>query len=166
MNLELVKNTDPVLKQLAEPFDFENPQYDPEELAIALVDCMTRNGGIGLAAPQVGISLRVFAMASDPAFVCFNPKIVMPSEETVLLDEACLSFPGLVIKIKRPKHVRFRFNGPDGETYTKTFTGMTARCVYHEVDHLDGRTFDTLANKIHLDVAKKKLIINNRKLII
>ncbi len=154
--MNLVAANDPILRKQADPFDFENPQFDPEELATQLVEFMRDKDGIGLAANQVGIPLRVFAMEGEPAFVCFNPRIVMDGEELVTLEEACLTFPGLSVKVKRPKVIKVRFQGPDGEVYTKTFTGMTARIFQHELDHLDGRVFYERANRFHRDSAFKK----------
>lgn len=156
MDLKLVPDSDPILRTVCEPFDFNDPQYDPEELAEALVECMTKHNGLGLSANQVGLNVRVFALASDPYYVCFNPRIVTPSEELIVLEEGCLTYPGLFVKVKRPRHIRMRFQGPDGQTYTKQFTGMTARAVLHEIDHLDGKVFYEQANRIHRDAALKK----------
>ncbi len=138
------------------PFDFNAPPIDPIELAQALVHEMRDYDGLGLAANQLGFKWRVFAMRANPNLVCFNPKIVMPSEETITLEEGCLSFPGLYVKIKRPKHVRVRFQLPNGEMQTEMYTGMAARVFQHELDHLDGIIFYDLANKYHRDQAFKK----------
>jgi peptide deformylase len=154
--MEVLDHTNPLLKEELEEFDFDNPTVDPEELAERLVATMRNSDGIGLAANQVGLNFRVFAMEGDPAFVCFNPRIVLPGDELVTLEEACLSFKGLEVKVKRPKVIKVRFQGPDGETYTKTFTGMTSRIFQHELDHLDGITMLNRANSFHRDSALKK----------
>jgi len=113
--------------------------------------------GLGLAANQVGVPYRVFAMRGSPEnFVCFNPRIVQPSAENIILEEGCLSFPGLLVKVKRPKHIRVRFTTPNGDTKTETFIGMTARVFQHELDHLDGRLYFNRANKYHKEIAMKK----------
>jgi len=113
--------------------------------------------GLGLAANQVGVPYRVFAMRGSPEnFVCFNPRIVQPSAENIILEEGCLSFPGLLVKVKRPKHIRVRFQTPNGDTRTETFIGMTARIFQHELDHLDGRLYFNRANKYHKEIAMKK----------
>ena len=118
---------------------------------------MYESNGIGLAANQVGIPYRVFAMRGAPEnFVCFNPKIIQPSEMTVTLEEGCLTYPGLIVKVKRPQHIRVRFQTPNGETLTKQFTGMTARIFQHEIDHLDGVLFFNRANRYHKELALKK----------
>ena len=149
--------TDPIkLKVPCIPFDFDNPPMNPGELAYNLVKEMRDFNGIGLAANQIGYPWRVFAMRSDPNMVCFNPKIVMPSDEMVTLEEGCLSFPGLFVKVKRHKHVRVRFQIANGEMCTEMYTGMAARVFQHEMDHLDGILFYDLANKYHRDLAFKK----------
>ena len=119
---------------------------------------MYDNNGISLSAPQVGEPYRIFAMRGSPEnFVCFNPKIVQPSEQEVVLEETSLSYPGLVIKIKRPQHIRVRFTMPNGETRTETFTGMTARVFQHNLDFLDGIAYYNRANKYHRDAAFRKV---------
>jgi len=149
--------TDPnKLKEPCIPFDFDNPPMNPSELAYNLVKEMRDFNGIGLAANQMGYPWRVFAMRSDPNMVCFNPKIVMPSEETIALEEACLSFPGLFVKVTRPKHVRARFQLANGDTRTEMYIGLAARVFQHELDHLNGILYYDLANKYHRDLAFKR----------
>jgi len=118
---------------------------------------MYDNNAICLTAPQIGIPLRIFAMRGAPEnFVCFNPRVVMPSEQEVRLDEISLTFPGLTVKIKRPQHCKVRFATPNGEIRTETYTGMTARVFQHCMDFLDGELFYHKANPIHRDQAMKK----------
>jgi peptide deformylase len=106
--MNLIPHTDELLRSELERLIFNNPQIDPEELAVQLVDVMKTNNGIGLAANQVGLNLRVFAMDSFPeTFVCFNPKIVIPGTEQVTLEEGCLSYPGLWLRLSDPKTLRF-----------------------------------------------------------
>ena len=155
--MNLVKSNDPILTTPCQPFDFETPPFDPIGFAQNLIKFMYENNGIGLAANQVGFPYRIFAMRGSPEnFVCFNPKIVQPSEMTVSLEEGCLTYPGLLIKVKRPQHIRVRFQTPNGETLTKQFTGMTARIFQHETDHLDGVLFFNRANRYHKELALKK----------
>jgi peptide deformylase len=157
MTIELVKNSDPILTERCQEVDFDNPPFDLIEFAHELVKFMYERNGLGLAANQIGIPYRIFAMRSHPEnFVCINPKIVQPSAETIVLEEGCLSYPNLIVKVKRPRHVRVRFNTPNGETLTKTFTGMSARVFQHELDHLDGKIFYQQANKFHRDQALRK----------
>lgn len=153
----LVNKEDKVLTTECEVFDFANPPFDPIEFSKELVKFMYDHNGVGLAANQVGVPYRVFALRADPEnFVCFNPRVVMPSEETITLEEGCLSYPGLIVKVKRPQHVKVRFETPNGETLTKTFTGISARAFQHELDHLDGIVFYNRANRFHRDQAFRK----------
>lgn len=163
---ELVESTNPILKQKMEPFDFSNPPVDPNQLALDLIESMNVHDGYGLSANQLGLPYRVFVMRGDPNFVCFNPRIVMYGEEKNILEEGCLSFPNLIVKVQRPKHVRVRFQTPSGIMTTKQFTGMTARVFQHEIDHLDGILFFERANRFHREKAFKtmnKLNKQNKK---
>ena len=157
MNFELVKSDDKILKTPCVDFDFTNPPFDPIEFSNNMVKFMYEKNGIGLAANQIGNPYRIFCMRGSPEnFVCFNPKIVSSSETKVVLEEGCLTYPGLFVKIKRPQHVRLRFNTPNGEILTKQFTGMTARIAQHEMDHLDGKIFYNQANMFHKEQAFRK----------
>lgn len=154
--------TDPMaLIQESEEFDFKNPQMDPIELGEKLVRAMVDNSGLGLSAIQLGIPLRVFAMRAQPKhIVLFNPVIVSRSDETTSEYEGCLSFPNLVVKVKRAFEVRVRFRYPNQEVITEKWGGLTARVVQHEMDHLDGELFYNRASRFHRDQAfrqQKKL---------
>jgi len=154
---------DTYLLEECKEFDFENPPFDPIEYAQELVKFMYERNALGVAANQVGTPYRIFAMRGQPEnFVCFNPKIIQPSEDEVLLEEGCLSYPGLLVKIKRAQHIRVRFNTPNGQTLTKQFTGLTARIFQHEYEHLEGNRFYDLANKFHRDQAFKRWKDNDR----
>lgn len=155
--MKLVDSHDPILKTVCEPFDFLSPPFEPIQFAKDLVKYMYDCNGIGLAANQVGVPYRVFAMRGEPEnFVCYNPKIVQPSEMKIELEEGCLTYKGLLVKITRPQHIRVRFTTPNGETMTKQFTGLSARTFQHELDHLDGIIFYNRANRYHRDQALRK----------
>ena len=155
--MNLVHYSDPILTTKCELFDFLNPPFDPVEFSHEIMKYMYEHNGIGLAANQIGIPYRIFAMRGSPEnFVCFNPRIIDLSEGMNVLDEACLSYPGLAIKVKRPHGIKVRFQTPNGEVLTKKFGGMTARIFQHEMDHLDGDKFFDKANRYHRDKAFKK----------
>jgi len=155
--MKLVTLDDPTLVKVCEEFDFIHPPFEPIEFAKELVKFMYDSNGIGLAANQVGVPYRIFAMRGEPEnFVCYNPRIVHRSEQEVILEEGCLTYPGLLVKIKRPQHIRVRFRTPNGETLTKQFTGMSARIFQHKLDHLDGIVFYNKANRFHRDQAMRK----------
>ena len=145
----------PILKEEMPAFDFNNPIVDPVELYTDLAETMRENEGMGLSANQIGVRTRAFVVRAEEIIGVFNPRIVDVSSETVTLEEGCLSYPNLFVKVKRPKSIKVRFTTPDGETSTKTFTGMTARVFLHELDHLDGVQHTSRANRYHLEQAKK-----------
>lgn len=157
MVYDLIDHKSAILEQELPLFDFDNPPIDPMDLAKNLLDTMRHHKGIGLSANQVGLPYRVFIMEGDPAFACFNPKIVDVSEEVVSLTEGCLSYKGVVAPIKRPAHVRVRFTEPGGNTMTRKFTGMTARIFLHEYDHLQGVNFLQKMHPAHREKASRQL---------
>lgn len=155
MILPILGKDDPILKEKMPAFDFKNPVMDSVELYNNLAETMRENEGMGLSANQIGVRTRAFVMRAEEIIGVFNPRVVDVSSETVTLEEGCLSYPNLFVKIKRPKSIKVRFTTPDGETSTKTFTGMTARVFLHELDHLDGIAHTSRANRYHLEQAKK-----------
>lgn len=164
MIYKLVKSDDKILKQRAVPFDFQNPPIDPVELASNLKESMIAHKGLGLSACQVGLPWKVF-VAGDPndpdnIKVFFNPNIVSTSDNMILIEEGCLSYPGLFIKVKRPDSIRIRYARSNGDITTDVFDGIPARVIQHEYDHMEGITFKTRASRFHYDQAvrqKKKL---------
>jgi peptide deformylase len=153
---ELVPENHPALSAQTELFDFANPPIDPVELAHILAQALIKHRGLGISANQLGLPYRAFAMATNPIQVCFNPRIVDAGNEVALLDEGCLSYPGIFVKIKRPKNIKVRYTQPNGETLTATFTGMTARIFQHELDHQDGKNFLDLAGPMAKKLALKR----------
>jgi len=157
MILNLVTSSDPILNETMPPFDFQNPPCDPVELVKNLAETMIANNGLGLSANQVGLRYRVFVLNGNPIQACFNPRIVdETSKNIILMDEGCLSFPNLYVKVKRPRTIKVRYTMPNGETVTQKFDGITARCFMHELDHLNGVVFTSRANPYHLEKATKR----------
>lgn len=135
--MELTKR---VLYKRANPVDFRAPERN-RLLARDLHRFMIQQLGIGLAAPQVGISRRVFVMEMQGwQRACFNPEIVATSPKLVEFDEACLSFSGEHCIIKRPEWIDVRYQDHEGNWHAERFSGILARCFQHELDHLDGIT--------------------------
>lgn len=159
----LVPCTADILKQPVEKFDFQNPPTDPIELAHDLAQTMIANEGLGLSANQIGLPYRAFAMKAEQIVVCFNPIVVDASSEQLYLEEGCLSYPMLFVKVKRPKTIKVRYTEPNGNVVTKVYDGMTARIFQHELSHLNGLTFIREASKIHVEQAKNKLKRLQRK---
>lgn len=162
MILELVKASDKILKETLEPFDFSNPPVDPVQLSKDLAETMIANDGLGLAANQVGLPYRVFVINASEVIACFNPRIVDVSEETVFLDEGCLSFPGLLVKVTRPKKIKVRYTQPNGEVLTRAFDGMTSRIFQRCFDYLIGVNMLDRCNYLEREKARKKIKKLNR----
>lgn len=163
--LQLISETDEILKKAQENFDFSNPPYDPKDLAFKLDECMKKHNGLGLSACQVGIPLRVFALRvdGDEPYVLFNPKIVSQSDNLISMKEGCLSFPLLYMNVKRPDAVRIRYQTYTGEIKTQQFIGMSARVALHEMDHMEGVTYLNRASSFELQRATRKRMILKRK---
>lgn len=135
-----MKLTRRVLHHTAKPVEFRYP-WQNERLVQELLDLMTAENGIGLAAPQVGISQRVFVMKIGlKSWACFNPEIIKSGDDFVLFDEGCLSFPGESCSITRPNSIEVSYQTAQGQEVKEQLTGLAARCFQHELDHLDGIT--------------------------
>lgn len=145
----------------------DGKNWTSEEVFNALRDKLIASKGLGLAAPQVGIFTRAFVIGnhSDPDSIIgiFNPIIAnIINDELVTMEEGCLTFPGLYIKIKRPKSIRVRYANFNGEVNSFNFDGITARVFQHELDHLDGILYTSRANAFHLVQARNQMKRLNR----
>lgn len=130
------------LFEKAERWDFVNSPLDVIDFSQSMVDLMwSIQGATGLAGNQLDTlgKYNVFCMQGiNESYVCFNPKIVNPSVETVELEEGSVSYPGFTYDKIRPRHIRVRFTAPNGEVFTRQFTGLTARIIQILMDHLEG----------------------------
>jgi peptide deformylase len=135
----------PVLRQKAQPVE----EITPELLRLAqdMLETMYAAPGIGLAAPQVGVSLRLIVVGvgeehgTKAPLVLFNPAIEAVSEETEAMEEGCLSLPELRETVVRPAQVQVRYLDPKGRERRLTAQGLLARVLQHELDHLEGIYF-------------------------
>ena len=160
----LVPEASSVLRTHCPDWDFTNPPLDPTEVTTKLLATMLYEDGIGIAAPQIGFSYRVFLMQVDGrTLVCFNPTVTAQSSETVVIKEGCLSFPGLRINVERAAEISVKYQTADGEFQEENLTGMLARCYLHELDHLNGTCFTERVSKLVLAMAKKRREKNGRK---
>src|SRR5918995_5451856 len=137
---QVIKFGDPVLRSKASPVrDFD---AGLEHEVGRMVDIMRDGMGVGLAATQLGILRRILVFQAGPdapVTTLVNPEIEWSSnEEVVTAEEGCLSIPGVVLDVERPLHVRVRAVDPEGEALTIEASGLEARVIQHEVDHLDG----------------------------
>lgn len=151
---EIVTHPDPVLKQKCRALTAEEiatgkaDGIDLKELAaeMGLLMRADKGHGVGLAAPQVGVPFRMFIVdAAKTVMVFLNPEVSEPlgSEEMV---EGCLSLPGVKVLVKRPAQVTLKATSLDGKLFETKPTGMLARIVQHEFDHIEGRTILTRGN--------------------
>jgi peptide deformylase len=145
--LPILKWPDPRLSQVCAPVGAE----DVSGLAAAMLETMYDAPGRGLAAPQVGVILRLFVMdcgwkeGKPTPVICIDPEILALSDETEAGEEGCLSIPRAPAVVQRPVSAVMRWRGLDGMFVQRELTGFEARCALHEYDHLDGRViFDRI----------------------
>ena len=153
----LIESTNPLLRiKLSEC----SSDLDREKVESQLIDSMKHYQGIGLSANQVGIMERVFVMYSDvkkgEIISCFNPKIITQSDTEIVIDEGCLSYPGLWLKVKRPDGIEVEYEDKNGELQSKAMFGLECRIFLHEYDHMEGTDFTKKVSKIKLNRAKKR----------
>lgn len=139
--LSIIKYPDPILLKQTEPVkDVCKPSV--QKLITDMLETMEKNNGVGLAAPQVGKSLRLCVIRlDDKAYVLANPRITYKSWLKDVCEEGCLSFPGKFIPIRRHKKIRVKALDGKGEEFTLKAEGLLARALQHEIDHLDGKVF-------------------------
>lgn len=132
-----------VLRDKAEPIG--DVTQDHQELARKMVEIMSLSNGIGLAAPQIGKSLRMLVMLhrskaeeGPKPIIMIDPEIISANAEETELVEGCLSIPGKRFVVKRPSVVRVGFTFLDNKRYEMEFGGISAKCAQHEIDHLNG----------------------------
>jgi peptide deformylase len=139
--LEIVKWPDARLTTVCDPVDTSD---DISTLIADMFDTMYDAPGRGLAAPQVGVSKRMFVMDSSwkdderTPVVCINPQVIEYSDETGLADEGCLSIPGIFTAVERPNWVVLEWTDSDGAVQRQKLEEAAARIAQHELDHLDG----------------------------
>lgn len=155
-DLKLVPDSSTVLNSPPTDFDF-NGDIDPVMFSKVMHEKMKELGGIGLSANQVGLNIKMFVLgAGDVKMAVFNPEIIEVSNEHVSLDEGCLSFPGVYMKVSRPVSCRVRYKNIKNETVEQELSGLTARIFLHEFDHMAGTTFKNRVSKLKWDMAVKK----------
>jgi peptide deformylase len=152
---------DPRLKAVCDPV--VRVDDEARKLADDLLDTMYDADGIGLAAIQVGVPRRVLVMDIAQAqgkrepMVFINPKILWASDETVTMEEGCLSVPEIWDDVERPAGIRAEYQDRDGKARTLETDGLLACCLQHEMDHLDGVLFLDHLSKLKRSIALRKL---------
>ncbi|MSR44984.1 MAG: peptide deformylase [Phycisphaerales bacterium] len=161
----LVLHPKPVLRCRADPIDSIDSAI--ETLAAQMIEIMKKEHGIGLAAPQVGVSKRMFVtegVAVDgseevpsPDRVFINPTILLVDGQLEALEEGCLSLPDIRGSVRRQPHVIIEATGLDGKRFMLESSDLMARCWQHEIDHLDGVLIIDRMSVIDRIVNRKRL---------
>jgi peptide deformylase len=162
--MHLVKNTDRVLRSKTADVDLEQLDQLSETFA-QMYEIMGESGGVGLAAPQVGLDINVFVMEwMGVRRTCINPVIFEASSETYEAEEGCLSFPGLKLDVARPNWAVVGWFDEKGNPHKSKLVGFEARVFLHEWDHCQGILFTDRVGKVSLMMAKKKAAKESRRI--
>jgi peptide deformylase len=156
----------PVLKKVAADIDRDYPGLD--KLIEDLFETMYHAEGLGLAAPQIGKSIRIFVIDGEPVAedeplladfkrVFINARIVEKDGDQVPMNEGCLSIPNIREEVKRESHIRIQYYDEKWEYHDEVYDGYRARIIQHEYDHLDGKLFVEKINPLRKQLLKGKL---------
>ncbi len=158
----LVTLPDPILREISKPVE----QVDTalQKLADDMLETMYHAKGIGLAAIQIGIPLRMLVIdvsgncedEQKKPLVIINPEILWLSDERNIYKEGCLSIPDYFAEVERPKRLRIRYQNREGQQKEIEADDLLATCLQHEIDHLDGRLFIDHISKIKRDMVIRK----------
>ncbi|MCQ2334096.1 MAG: peptide deformylase, partial [Paludibacteraceae bacterium] len=147
----------------------EEGSIDVKQFIADMQETLTAAEGCGLAAPQVGKSLRLFLVdgselaedypdCADFRQVFINPEIIELSEETSAYSEGCLSLPGISENVVRPRTITIRYQDADFQWHTDTYTDFKARIVLHEYDHLEAHVFTDRISPLRKSLVRGKLL--------
>ncbi|HNX79321.1 MAG TPA: peptide deformylase [Prolixibacteraceae bacterium] len=167
MIFPIVVYGDPILRKKAEPITPDYPGL--AEFLTDFWETMYVADGVGLAAPQVGRSIRIFVLDAsagaddDPSLkdfkkVFINPVMLETPGEDIVIEEGCLSLPEIREKITRPDTVRIRYQDENFEVHEETFSGFAARIIQHEYDHLEGKMFIDYLSPLRRKLMKNRLM--------
>lgn len=172
MKLPIVAYGDPVLRKKAEEIDEDYPQLD--KLIDNMFDTMYGARGVGLAAPQIGLPIRLFVVDASPFAedeedepgdpsvkdfkkVFINPIIVEETGEKWAFSEGCLSIPDITEDVMRPENLVINYLDENFEEHEMELTGLAARIVQHEYDHIEGKLFTDKLSPLKKTMLKSKL---------
>lgn len=168
----IVAYGDPILRKVTRPL--EKDEVNLQKLSDDLFETMHESAGVGLAAPQVGLGIRVFVVDGtamnedeeeedkDPTLEGFkkifiNPEIIAEDGDDWAFEEGCLSIPGIRGEVYRPEFVTIRYLDIDWNEQLETYEGMAARIIQHEYDHLEGKLFTDYLPALKRQLLKRKL---------
>jgi len=166
MILPIYTYGNPVLRKEATNIEKDYPGLN--ELIDNMFETMHQADGVGLAAPQVGLGIRLFVVDlaalkdDDPELAAFkavmiNPEIMEESEEETEYSEGCLSIPGISEKVIRPEWIKIKYLDRQFVEHIEEFDGFKARVIQHEYDHLEGSLFTDHINPLRRQMLKTKL---------
>ena len=163
--LNILRYPDPRLHQLAKPVDVFDERL--QTLVRDMAETMYAAPGVGLAATQVDVHLRVIVIdvsdAKDQLRVFVNPEIVGASDDSKVYEEGCLSVPGFYEEVERPDRVRVRACDEHGKAFELEADGLLAVCLQHEIDHLNGRVFVQYLSRLKQSRIRSKLLKSERE---
>jgi peptide deformylase len=160
----IVAYGDPVLKMKAKPLAPDT--LDVKQLAADMFETMYEANGVGLAAPQVGKSVRLFVIDAEPMdednlkgfkHVFINPELVAEEGEAWDYEEGCLSIPSIRAPVSRASTIRLRYQDLDWKQHEQEFSGLAARVIQHEYDHLEGVLFTDRISPFKKQLLRGKL---------
>lgn len=157
---------DPRLKQRAMPV--ERVDGEIRQLMDGMLDAMYAANGVGLAAPQVGVLKRIIVVDTSPPEEApephrmVNPEIVWTSDDSIRREEGCLSLPEHYAEVTRPERIRVCYLDADNEIRELEAGGLLARCVQHEIDHLEGTLFVDHISSLKRNIILRKLTKTKR----
>ncbi len=157
--LAIVNIPDPILRKVADPIERVDDAL--RRLADDMVETMYDAPGVGLAAPQVGVSRRMIVVdtAEDDSkkpLVLINPDIVRLGAEMRIYEEGCLSIPDVKVEIERPSILTVQFLDRDGKPQTLAADGLLATVIQHEIDHLNGRLIIDFLSRLKRDIIVRR----------
>jgi peptide deformylase len=160
-SLTLVYYPNPIFSKKAEPIN--NIDQETLDLVTNLIDTMYHNNAIGLTAIHVGVLKQIIVVNIDPnhseenLHIFINPEIVWHSDDTIVLQEGSVSFPGANLDIARPKAIKIKFINLNNNIQELLADGMLARVIQHELDHMNGNCFYQHTSKLKADLFLKKV---------
>jgi len=156
--LDLIPDNDPRLYEESLFYFGDEDYFELKQLILDLTETMRYHGGIGISAIQCGVPVKLFLVETgeEQPKVFINAKIVDTSESTCEMDEGCLTYPGMIVKVTRPKAIRIRYTDENGNTETDKYGGLTARIVQHEFAHSEGQTIKTAVSRLRWEQAANR----------
>ena len=164
INMQLVYHPNNILQKECTEVDFDKiSSKELDDIGRQMLEVMYNNNGAGLAHPQVAGNCRIFVMGIENySRIIINPVIEKQSIIVEAEPEGCLSFPDLWMPVKRAKTILAKWHSIEGRVQREFFSDFEARCFQHELDHLDGITFNERVSKLVLNMAMKKLRKKNK----